>query len=383
MKPYETELKAAWLRQICRAYDHLLWRHGISVPPVSLGLIKSDRLWGRWLQRERHLALSEELLTEHPWPAVLGILAHETIHQLMGDIIPVEKRRGQRPHGLSYQTLGNRLGIDPFYLRPVVDLRGACPQPWPTGIAEELPDKSRQVLEKVRKLLALGGSPVAAEAQAAMTAAARLLARHNLDQAEISEMERGLACLRIPMKVRRLDKRLTLISHILGRHFFVKTIFVPCYDPRTNRETMDMEIMGRPENVSLSEHICHFLLERTETLWKVYHSRHFGGGLAARNSFIIGLLTSFNQKLEDGAAEAGATGGFSALVPVRDKALETFYRKRHPRITRAGGRGGKRRHCPESAQAGRAAGAALTFHRPLTNQSSPGKARPALPGLPR
>jgi hypothetical protein len=235
-------------------------------------------------------------------------------------------------------------------------------------------------LEKVRKLLALAGSPVAAEAQAAMNAAARLLARHNLDLAEAGA-ESGLECLRIPLAVRRLDRRLALISHILGRHFFVKTIFVPGYDPRTDRESLDLEVLGRPENVRLSEHICRFLLERAETLWRDYHRRHPGGGLAARHSFINGLLTGFDRKLEAGAAEAGASGGFSALVPVRDRALETFYRRRHPRVTRAGGRNGLRRHCPESARAGRAAGAALTFHRPLTNPVRPEPARPA-PALP-
>jgi len=369
--------RGAWLRQLRRAYDHLLWRHGLSVPPVSLGLMKSDRLWGRWLERERRLVLSEELLTGQPWPAALGILAHETIHQLVGDLTPAETRRGQRPHGPSFQALGTRLGVDPFYLKPVVDLRGPCPRPWPANGAEELPDRGRQVLEKVRKLLALSGSPVAAEAQAAMSAAARLLARHNLDLAEAGA-ERGLECLRIPLAVRRLDRRLTLISHILGRHFFVKTIFVPGYDPRTDRESLDLEVLGRPENVRLSEHICHFLLERAETLWRDYQRRHPGGGLAARHSFINGLLTGFDRKLEAGAAEAGASGGFSALVPARDRALESFYLRRHPRVTRAGG-GGLRRHCPESARAGRAAGAALTFHRPVTNPARTEPARPALP----
>jgi hypothetical protein len=217
-----------------------------------------------------------------------------------------------------------------------------------------------------------------------MNAAARLLARHNLDLAEAGA-DHALECLRIPLAVRRLDRRLTLISHILGRHFFVKTIFVPGYDPRADRESLDLEVLGRPENVRLSEHICRFLLERAETLWRDYRRQHPGGGLAARHSFINGLLTSFDRKLEAGAEEeAGGpvgSGGFSALVPVLDRALEAFYRRRHPKVTRAGGRKGLRRHCPESARAGRAAGAALTFHRPLTHQARPEPARPA-PALP-
>ncbi|MDR2725172.1 MAG: SprT-like domain-containing protein [Candidatus Adiutrix sp.] len=365
------DFRAAWLRQLRKNYDNLLWRHRLSAPPVSLGLMKSARLWGRWLERERRLVLSEELILEQPWPAVLGILAHETIHQLAGDLTPPEVRRGQRPHGPAFQALGVRLGVDPFYLKPSVDLCAPCPRPWPGDEAAPLPDRAVRVLEKVRKLLALAGSPVAAEARAAMSAAARLLARHNLELAEAGPAEQTLEYCRIPLAVRRLDRRLTLISHILSRHFFVKAIFVPGYDPRADQENHDLEVLGRPENTRLAEHVCLFLLERSETLWREYRRRHPGGGLTARHSFINGLLSGFDRKLEAGAAEAGSPGGFSALVPVRDRALESFYRRRHPRVARAG-RGGGRRHCPESARAGRAAGAALTFHRPLTGAAGTG-----------
>jgi hypothetical protein len=335
--------------------------------------MQSDQLWGRWLERARRLVLSEELIVEQPWPAVLGILGHEVTHQLVGDLTPAETRRGQRPHGPAFQALGARLGLDPFYLGPAVDLRGSCPLP--AGEAAPLPDRGRGVLEKVRKLLALTGSPVAAEAQAAMSAAARLLARHNLDLA-LGCSDQTFECRRIPLAARRLDRRLTLISHILGRHFFVKTIFVPGYDPRTDTENHDLEVLGRPENTRLAEHVCLFLLERTETLWREHHRRRPGGGLTARHSFINGLLTGFDRKLEAGASAAGSAGGFSALVPVRDRGLEAFYRRRHPRVTRAG-RNSARRHCPESARAGREAGAALSFNRPLTGPAE--RPAPALP----
>jgi hypothetical protein len=341
--------------------------------------MKSDRLWGRWLERERRLVLSDELLVEQPWPAVLGILGHEVLHQLAGDLTPAGARRGQWPHGPAFQALGGRLGLAPFYLGPAVDLRGSCPRPWPADESAPLPDQGRRMLEKVRKLLALAGSPVAAEAQAAMSAAARLLARHNLDLA-LDDSDQTLEYRRIPLAARRMDRRLTLISHILGRHFFVKTIFVPGYDARTDTENHDLEVLGRPENTRLVEHVCHFLLERTETMWREHRRQRPGGGLVARHSFINGLLTGFDRKLEAGASAAGSPGGFSALVPVRDRGLEAFYRRRHPRVPRAG-RKGARRHCPESARAGRAAGEALTFHRPLTGAArvEPGRPEPALP----
>ncbi|MDR3038065.1 MAG: DUF2786 domain-containing protein [Candidatus Adiutrix sp.] len=272
-----------------------------------------------------------------------------------------------------------------------MDLRGPCPRPWPDREVERLPERGRRALEKVRKLLALSGSPVEAEAQAALAAAARLMARHNLDllaEGPGEEAPGGPESRLIALAARRLDRRLALISRILSRHFFVKTIFVPGYDPAGDTENHDLELLGRPENTRLAEHVCRFLLERTETLWREYHRRHQGGGLTARNSFIGGLLEGFARKLAaaaraagpaDGAAEAG---GFSALVLAQDRELENFYRRRHPRVVTAG-RGGRRRFCPESDRAGRAAGAALNFNRPLENPAGPAPAGPRLlPGGP-
>ena len=129
---------------------------------------------------------------------------------------------------------------------------------------------------------------------------------------------------------------------------------------------------GRPENTCLAEHVFHFLLERSESLWQEYRRTHRGGGLVARNSFILGLLQGFDQKLDDAATEgpeqpAGqAEGGFSALVLAKDRGLNDYFKKRHPRV-RTHQPGRRRRFCPDSDQAGRAAGQALNLNRPLND----------------
>ncbi len=374
------DYQAAWLRQLRKAYDTLLWQKGLRVrTPAVLGLMKSRSLWGRWIEGEGRLLLNENLILEHPWPAVLGILGHEMAHQLAGER-PAPAGESRAAHGELFQFMGAKLGLDPFYLRATVDLQGDCPRPWPDRDAEPLPDDGARVLEKVRKLLALSGSPVAAEAQAAMKAAARLMARHNLDRlAEDggSVSPQGYDYRLIELGAPRIDSRLGLIAHILARHFFVKTLFVPSYDPRRDAEGHDLEVMGRPENTRLAEHVGRFLLERSESLWQDYRRAHRGGGLIARNSFIGGLLRGFDQKLDEAAAgrpepsgaEAGfspaesSSGGFSALVLAKDRGLDEYFKKRHPRVrTRPSG---GRRFCPESDRAGRAAGRALNLNRPL------------------
>ena len=379
--------KKAWLRQLQKAYANLLWQKGLKVKvPASLGLMKNKRAWGRWIEGENRILISEELILEHPWPAVLGILGHELAHQLVGDR-PAAARESRTAHGDLFQFMGARLGLDPFYLRASVDLKEECPQPWPDRDADQLRDDSAKVLDKVRKLLALSGSPVEAEAQAAMKAAARLMARHNLDRLEetggrqADDYDYRLISLHAP----RIDSRLGLIAYILSRHFFVKTLFTPSYDSHTDTEGHDLEVTGRPENTRLAEHVFHFLLERSESLWQEYRRTHRGGGLTARNSFILGLLQGFDQKLNEAAAggseqPAGqAEGGFSALVLAKDQGLNDYFKKRHPRI-KIHQPGRRRRFCPDSDQAGRAAGQALNLNRPLDDQRPAAKSGLRLPG---
>lgn len=375
--PPLARFKKAWLREIAQYHRNLLWAHGLEAPPVAFALMAGQSVWGRWRPGARLLSVSEELILGHPWPAVLGIVGHETAHQLVTDFGP----RGERPHGAAFGRMAERLGLDPFYARPCVDLKRESP--CPGGELGPGQAEGAKVLEKVRKLLALGGSPVAAEAESAMNAAARLMARHNLKALAAGEgWAGGYESRVLKLGARRLDSRLTLIAKILSRHFFVETIFVPGYDPLTDDEGKDLELLGRPENTRLAEHTFHFLMERTETLWQRQRRLQRGGGQVARNSFINALLGSFCDKLDKNSAAfapgGAGEGGFSALVLARDAGLRDYFRRRHPKIVRAYSR--QRFYNPESAEAGRAAGAALNLNRPMEGRAGD-PASPRLLGL--
>lgn len=365
------KLKAAWLRQVQKAYLNILWQHQLKLTPAILGLTTGKGAWGRWVERERRILLSQEIF-QFPWAAVMGILSHEVAHQMVSELISPVHRRGETAHGSLFWQMGTRLGLDPFYLSSSVDLKEHTPQPWPRWKKEPVEQKSVQILAKIQKLLALSSSPVAAEAQAALDAAARLMARHNLEMLEDTSQEQPHVARIIELKARRLDSRLVLLAHILNKHFFVQTIFVPGYDPATDKESHDLELLGRPENTQLAQHLFHFLLERSETLWKAWHKDHRGGGLAARNSFIQSLLDNFSQKLDQVAIKepgqgSGVKESSSALILAKDVGLEEFKQRRHPHLkcTRSGGRW----YNPVAGQAGAEAGKALNFHRPLDGET--------------
>lgn len=358
-------LKTAWLKRLQKEYLDIIWRHSLKITPATLSLTGSGKVWGQWQAESRRIVISEELISSHPWRAVKGILGHEVAHQMAGELAG-GRAAGEKPHGLTFQQMGKRLGLDPFYLKATVELKEECPKPWPDSDLPPAEEKKIRLLEKVQKLMALSGSPVAAEAQAAMDAAARLMARHNLEELAEHGGSKGVYETRVvELNSPRLSATLALAAHILNRHFFVETIFVPSYNPSIDVEEKSLEIMGRPENVRLAEHVFRFLLERSESLWQQYRSKHKGGGLRARNSFLNGLMEEFCRKLDDAAnsSEDGSAEGFSALVLAGDRGLKDYIKLRHPRVSTA--RTGRRAHCPASEQAGRAAGRALNLNSPV------------------
>ena len=352
---------------------------GPRLKPATLELVTTARLWGRWLARERRIQISLELIRAHPWAAVVGILAHELIHQAVSELAGPEAGR-EPPHGPTFQKLGRGRGLHPIYLGATVDLRELSADPLPAG--EMLPPErlqSARVLEKVRKILALSGSPVAAEAQAAMKAAARLMARHNLAMLEEEQGDDPYEYRTIELRGRRVETRAALIAGLLGRHFFVQAIFTQGYEAAANREIKCLELLGRPENTRLAEHVFYFLMERTETLWQDYHRNRPGGGLTARQSFISGLLEAFDRKLCEaadpaGGPETGSGQGFSALVLARDQGLAGYFQRRYPHVAHT--RSIRRRYNPTAGSAGQAAGRSLNLSRPLEKTgASPGETR--------
>lgn len=364
-----TAFKAAWVRQIAAYHLQLLELHDLHFPYVSIALMKNGDYWGAWDAVRRVIYINETLILHYPWAAVLGIVGHETVHQVVTDL----DEDMHDAHGEAFRRMAICLGLDPFYAQPEVDLASGCPCP-----SDDMPPESTEeakVLEKVRKLLALGGSPIAAEAENAMKAAARLMAKHNIDRLEAEKGQSATSCGTRPIRlgVKRIDARLAWISKILSRHFFVETIFVPSYDPLTNTEGNDLELIGRPENTAMAEYVCSFLLERTETLWQAHRKAHPGGGHVARNSFIQAMLKAFSDKLDLASAEfapGDGLGGFSALVLSKGAGIHELFRRRFPQISHL--RTQIRYVDRSSAEAGRKAGEALILSRPVENSPDGG-----------
>ncbi|HMG57400.1 MAG TPA: DUF2786 domain-containing protein [Kofleriaceae bacterium] len=345
-------LEAALLREIRTRYE---WdnraRFGSRLVAPVIALSDATGHLGRWHSATRTLELSRTLVMQRPWLEVASVLEHEMAHQFVDEVLQV---RGETAHGETFRRVCGERGID----------ARAAGAPTPAGPGDDAGDRA---LDRIRKLLALAGSPNQHEAEIAMRKAHELMLRHNIEVAA-TRVERSYEVRHLGDPRRRGTRVESEIAALLSELFFVKVIRVPVYVPLTARSGLVYEIAGTHANVEMASHVYAFLLATAERLWA--ENRHDARVRSGRDRMIYqsGVIGGFRDKLLAERTGLKETG----LVWVGDRDLDRFYRARHPHMT-------TRRHHVRingAHAAGREAGRTVVLHKPV--ERGPSAAAPRL-----
>jgi hypothetical protein len=348
------ELEAALVRELRARYD---WDNrsrfgGRLVAPV-IALSDSTTHLGRWHSATRTLELSRTLVLHRPWLEVASVLEHEMAHQFVDEVLHV---RGETAHGETFRRVCAERGIDaraagsPAAAAPVDPANPDAPG-----------DAVDRVLDRIRKLLALAGSPNQHEAEIAMRKAHELMLRHNIEVAA-THIERSYEVRHLGDPHKRGTRVESEIASLLSELFFVKVIRVPVYLPRLGKPGLVYEISGTRANVEMASHVYAFLLATAERLWA--ENRHDARVRSGRDRLIYqsGVIGGFRDKLLSERTGLKETG----LVWVGDRDLDRFYHARHPHMV-------TRRHQVRingAHAAGREAGRTVVLHKPVERGSS-------------
>ncbi|MDR1086111.1 MAG: DUF2786 domain-containing protein [Deltaproteobacteria bacterium] len=367
------ELKTAWLKQLYTHHAWIIEKHLSYSPYASrlkplIDLMHDKSRWGFWDPEKNLIGLNYNMILTCPWSTVTGILLHETAHQLVSVLEPHQSSR-EGPHGPTFQKYCELLHLDPVFRHPGTDEMTAKYPPSPFGPRTE--NQEHPLLVKIQKLLALGDSPEPAEAQSALAMAGRLMAKHNIElpkadqKAGFDSYERRL----ILLNSTQISSRVRIIASILNRHFFVKSILCYLYNPQLNRTERTLEVMGRPVNLVMAEHVFHFLMERTETLWQYHKPLALAAGekgLGAKNSFICSLLNAFYTKLDEAETESRVRDGLesSDVILGSDTLLQDYYSLCYPTARSTYSRSPSS-FSPFSQKAGTEAGRNLSISQPI------------------
>jgi len=335
------ELRTAWERSNAEYFkSSLRW------PILEIAELESQL--GRWIGEHRTLQIARGLILGQGWGVVVEVLKHEMAHQFVDEVLGL---RDETAHGLAFRLVCEERGIDPR----------AAGLPYAKATAEE----EHRLLERVAKLLALAESPNIHEAQAAMSAAQRLMLKYNLETL-IRAPRRAYAFRHLGEPTGRVDESRRFLASILGDFFFVEVIWVTVWRVREKKRGKVLEICGTPENLELCAYVHSFLIHTSERLWREYKRNNGVSGNRSRRVFVAGVMAGFRDKLLSERKQSSEQG----LVWAGDSELSAYLRRRHPHMRYMRHQGNRRN---EAWTHGRAAGRKIVLHRGVNEGPSGGR----------
>ncbi len=333
------ELQRLWLDQLALEFADICFQYRLTLQSPVFELSRAVKQLGCWLPDQRTLRISRLLIREYSWDVVLMVLKHEMAHQVCSEVFGLQ-RAG---HGRDFQRACQLLGVPSPYCRSSGDLAsvaGTSPQ-------DEQTDSGRRLVVRVSKLLALAGSENEHEAALAMQRATELLKHHNL---ALPTGKNRSSCTRVIINTRskQIPNYRRLICAVLRDYFYVQVICSSLYDPLASCSYKTIELLGRSENVPVAEHCYHFLEQQLQSLWSLNRHKFSGNTRTAKNSYFLGLLRGFSEKMalqaragkRDGQAgsEKGAAG---TLIIRQDQELQDFVTFHFPRLQKRSSRGAR------------------------------------------
>ncbi|WP_438008590.1 DUF2786 domain-containing protein [Sorangium sp. So ce321] len=347
------ELEAALVRELMGAYQTLNYTHfRRKLRSASVELSDASSRLGRWISEARAIEISRPLVLTQPWGVVIEVLKHEMAHQYVHEVLGVTD---EAAHGPAFREVCARLGIDATAAgMPVAGASPADPGGAARGDADGV---DARILDRIARLLALADSPNAHEAQAAMSAAQRLMLKYNLDVAK-ARAARHYGFRHLGEPSGRVGESERIVGGILGKHFFVEAIWVPVYSPLEGKRGSVLEIVGTPANLEMAAYVHAFLHHTAEQLWSEHKRANGVKGNKDRRTYLAGVMIGFLEKLNTERKVSAEQG----LVWVRDADLDSYYRSRHPHVQHLRHAGNQR--TPAHAH-GREAGRKIVLHRPM------------------
>lgn len=366
----ETSLRRFWLTRLQIEHEEICCNYGVELKLPVFEISSGERQLGCWQAGTRSLRISERLITSHPWGITLQVLKHEMAHQYCSEVI----RSESTPHGEDFQKACSRLGVLP-------EFRGF------SLITDELLDQlgdhgkgggaEPKVLTKIEKLLALGGSSNVHEAEAALQKASSLIEKYHLQQLT-SPDHTSYTVRAIEIGKKQIATYKRHICRILRDFFFVRVVLSRAYNPHINTVHKTIELMGTKENVAIAEYCYFFLENRLELLWNEFRQRSRSSGRTQKNSYYLGVVLGFFQKLQDQNEQEKKKSAIepqrNELLLVEDRRLAAFVQMHCPRMRTSSS--GASKVDRDVYQRGKEAGRNLTLAEGVANG---GKANRRLP----
>jgi hypothetical protein len=181
---------------------------------------------------------------------------------------------------------------------------------------------------RVKKLLALAESKNRFEAEAAMTKAHELIARHNIELSS-HETRRQFLSIFIGSPALRHPREDYHLANLLQDYYFVTGIWVSTYVIEKQKMGRVLEISGTAQNLKIADYIYGFISRFIDAQWLEYnHNKNMNR--YRKTDFAVGIIEGFRSKLELNVVKHKTKKDIFALIRMGDPQLEKYFNFRYP-----------------------------------------------------
>ena len=293
-------------------------RQRIRRPLFAIKELKTQ--WGNWSPEKREIALSRRLVMNYPWDSIREVLLHELAHQIAQQLLGAS---AQTPHGAAFHRACKMLRIQPA--------ASANYQPLQDRMQKLTPSHHDTRMLRVKKLLALAESKNRFEAEAAMTKAHELIARHNIEL-NIDEAKRQFVSIFIGSPALRHPREDYHLANLLQDYYFVSGIWVSAYVIGKGKMGRVLEISGTVQNLKLAEYVHGFIVHFIDAQWRKYNQTKKLNRFR-KTDFAVGIIEGFRNKLASNIKRVKTQKDIFALVQKGDPQLEQYVKFKYPHTT--------------------------------------------------
>ncbi len=366
---FDEYLQRCWVGQLSREAIDAIAYYRLNLPVPILQLSVDKQRYGVFDPLHYTVSISRSLIEDHSWDLVIEVLKHELAHALVHQ----EYGTDSSMHGPFFQEACQRLGVAPWARSASIELDPA------TAVTahRELATEEEKLLKRVEKLLSLAASGNENEASLAMQRARELCARHHLESLS-SRKKQDYTYAVINHHKKQISSWQWSIFNILNQHFYVNCVSRGLFDPKRLETHRIVDIMGTRENVQMAEYAYWFLYQQLPMLFDQFRKAKGELPRNARNSFYMGVLRGFDEKLKKQGHElAQKTQEWGLISDSRthlelerlsEAELHSFVKSRFPSIS--GGSGRRFSVSEEAYNSGKDRGRELNLHRALHHKHS-------------
>ncbi|MBR4675378.1 MAG: 2-amino-4-hydroxy-6-hydroxymethyldihydropteridine diphosphokinase [Victivallales bacterium] len=315
------KLKSEW--EYIVHYGNLKRYEAQKVLQPSIDFAESKTKHGWYSPTQNRITISYELITEHPWYAVLDVFYHEVAHQLVHFLCP--EADGEMPHGKTFHEMCRRIGANPS--------AGDNYQTLDACLGMEQDEKTDPLIERVRKLLVLAEKGDEHEAEVALSKAVDIMAKYGISEENLNQKEQYVTVgLGQPRGTIQLDER--MMAHFLREMFSITTIMVNVpaittkrYGHKTASECRQFFMCGTVRNVKIAQYVRDSILMHIELEWgKFCQKNHISSTLQRRKrDFAYGVISALLKKMQGSLEEET-----KAIILAGSQELNSYYNTRFP-----------------------------------------------------